>query len=100
MTKFNFHYDAGHGWLKVSLYDALDVGLDLKDFSVFSYRRGNELFLELFLEEDCDAGVFVKAWKAAGRDISFVEIDDGYDSPIRNYTRLETELAPIDCIYF
>jgi hypothetical protein len=22
MSKFDFHYDAGHGWLKVHIYDA------------------------------------------------------------------------------
>lgn len=84
MSKFDFHYDAGHGWLKVHVYDARDVGLDPEDFTAYSYRRGEHLYLE----EDCDAGRFLAAWQKALRDFSVREIDDGYNSPIRSYEHI------------
>lgn len=84
MTKFDFHTDAGHGWLKVHVYDARDVGLDPEDFTAYSYRHGDHLYLE----EDCDAGRFAHAWEAAGRKLDIRSIDDGYSSPIRSYARI------------
>lgn len=57
---FTFYSDPGHGWLKVSVADVLAVGLDPIDFSRYSPRRG----VTLFLEEDCDAPKFLRAWKA------------------------------------
>ena len=56
---FTFHSDAGHGWLEVSLHDLHDVGVSLDQLSAYSYRQGDRLFLE----EDCDAGVFAKAYE-------------------------------------
>ena len=84
MAKFDFHYDAGHGWLKVHVYDAADVGLDPEDFTAYSYKRGDYLYLE----EDCDAGRFIQAWEKALRQFDIRSIDDGYSSPIRSYEHL------------
>lgn len=66
---FTFHSDPGHAWLEVNIADAAQVGLTPADFSEYSYRSGHRLFLE----EDLDAGVFIKAWKAAGNAITIVE---------------------------
>jgi hypothetical protein len=84
MSKFDFHYDAGHGWLKVHVYDARDVGLDPEDFTAYSYKHGDHLYLE----EDCDAGRFLAAWEKALRKFEFRQIDDGYNSPIRSYEHI------------
>lgn len=84
MSKFDFHYDAGHGWLKVHLYDARDVGLDPEDFTSYSYKHGEHLFLE----EDVDAGRFIAAWERAKRQWDVRHIDDGYNSAIRSYERI------------
>ena len=56
---FNYHTDAGHGWLEVSLSECLANGLTPDDFSRFSYRSGDTLFLE----EDMDARIFDKAFQ-------------------------------------
>ena len=58
---FTKHSDPGHGWLEVSPSDLKAVGLTIENISGYSYknRRGNRLFLE----EDCDASVFFKAYK-------------------------------------
>lgn len=59
-TTFVKHDDPSHGWLQVGLVDLKNVGTSIDDYSGYSYRKGNILFLE----EDCDASKFVEAWKA------------------------------------
>ncbi len=56
---FTFIEDPGHGWLEVTTVDLARVGLKSSDFSRYSYRRGNTLYLE----EDCDAPKFIEAWR-------------------------------------
>ena len=58
---YTFHTDPGHGWLEVPIKDCARIGLSLDDFSEYSYRDGNTLFLE----EDCDMAVFIKAWRCS-----------------------------------
>lgn len=58
-TTFIKHDDPGHGWLEVGLADLKLIDSSVKDYSPYSYRKGNRLFLE----EDCDASKFVEAWK-------------------------------------
>lgn len=80
-----FHSDPGHGWLQVTLADVQDVGLSLQSFTRYSYRQGNLLFLE----EDCDAGVFMQAYsKKYGREPEYVHTHTDYDSAIRHMPRL------------
>jgi hypothetical protein len=61
-----------------------DVGLYVEDFSAYSYRNGEHLYLE----EDCDAGRFLAAWDKALRKFDVRHIDDGYNSPIRSYEHI------------
>jgi hypothetical protein len=71
---FVFHCDPGHGWLEVSKEDLQYVGLSPSDFSSYSYRKGNRFFLE----EDCDAGLFLNAYeKESGLspDFKYVNTD-------------------------
>lgn len=84
MKTFTFYSDAGHGWLEVSLADLEDVGLTLQEFSPYSYRSGDTLFLE----EDCDAGVFIKQYKSRIGEFSYKERDHGDRSGIRDLDRL------------
>lgn len=86
MRKFKFHYDAGHGWLQVHLNDLHELGLAPADFTKYSYRKGDWLYLE----EDLDAGTFIREWeRKSGGFIKIVaHIDDGYSSPIRDFDRL------------
>jgi hypothetical protein len=88
MSKFDFHYDAGHGWLKVHVYDARAVGLEVEDFTAYSYYHDQHLYLE----EDCDAGRFLAAWQKALRDFSVREVNDGCNSPIRSYEHIIPKL--------
>lgn len=70
---FKFYSDPGHGWLRVTLADIAKVGLTTEDFTDYSYRsEGGGV---LYLEEDCDAPVFVNAWEGTfGRRPSFTEV--------------------------
>ena len=69
-TGYKFYSDPGHGWLAVSFKNFFAVGAKLEDVSNFSYARGKTLYLE----EDCDAGVFIKAFREKmGTDPVFFE---------------------------
>lgn len=74
-----FHSDPGHGWLAVKLKELQELGIEDK-ISSFSYQKG----ATVYLEEDCDAGVFIEALKASGKQFqhrsSFQE-----KTPIRSY---------------
>ena len=96
MRKFRFHYDAGHGWLEVHINDLLDLQMSVGEFSTYSYRKGDWLYLE----EDLDAGTFIKKFEAKFDYLSVHHIDDGYYSTIRDYDRIPAADVAEDVIYF
>jgi hypothetical protein len=57
---YNFLQDPGHGWLAVPLKDCHALGLFCDSFSPYSYV--SKAGTTLYLEEDLDASVFVKAY--------------------------------------
>jgi hypothetical protein len=85
-----FFTDPGHGWLRVKLAELVALGIAEK-ISRFSYMHGGYAYLE----EDCDAGVFLQA--KFGSDISFAELErqgilkEHYaeNTVIRNYGRYQ-----------
>jgi hypothetical protein len=82
---FHFYADPGHGWLRVTEDDLADVGLTADSFSRYSYVNGPRFYLE----EDCDAGVFLDAYtaKRGAAPVIFEHHSNG-DSLIPTYTRL------------
>ena len=84
MKTFNFFADAGHGWLAVRVEDIEAIGLTAQEFSPYSYRSGDTLYLE----EDCDAGVFIQKWEAVIGNFDSAFVDHGNYSPIRDLDRL------------
>jgi hypothetical protein len=57
-TTFTFHTDPGHGWVEVPI--ALVFELEIyDDISRYSYHDG----VNAFLEEDCDAAIFIRAFE-------------------------------------
>jgi hypothetical protein len=68
-TVFTFHTDPGHGWLETSVSAVESVGLKVSDFSGYSYRKGNRLYLE----EDCDAPTLLNKMIELGLDYSLIE---------------------------
>lgn len=84
-TNYIFHSDAGHGWLEVDLRDLVALGLKQTDFSRYSYKKGTRLFLE----EDCDASRFDRAYTAKyGATLQPIYRHVKGSAAIRNYERL------------
>jgi len=77
--KLTFINDPGHGWLSVSNKDVKELGIADR-ISRFSYMSPTRSYLE----EDCDAGIFIDAAKEAGWEL---ELKNSYceTTPIRNY---------------
>ena len=72
-----FFSDAGHGWLKVPKALIRKLGVPV---SQFSYQRGENAYLE----EDMDAGRFIRAAEAAGYLLHIV-VQRSNRSTIRNF---------------
>ena len=78
---YNFYTDAGHGWLAVKRKELIELGI-LDKISPYSYQRG----ATVYLEEDCDMGIFHKAkgftdcsqYVAKYKDVSPVRSYDGF----------------------
>lgn len=77
--KLNFYCVPSHGLLEVMHEDIAALGITDK-ISQYSYARAGWVYLE----EDCDAGLFLDSAKAAGWTIQIVEKYAGTDSHIRS----------------
>jgi len=84
---YNWISDPGHAWLEVSLDEI--YALNIQDqISRYSYIRGERVYLE----EDCDAGIFIEALKAripTWEEIRFTQTSLDYDAPCRMFRRWE-----------
>jgi hypothetical protein len=80
----NFISDDGHGWLQVPRTLVARVHMLPSDFSEYSYCDAEYLYLE----EDCDAGLFMDAAKARDVAVNFVEVRHHGQSPIRAKSRV------------
>ena len=80
MRSYVFYSDAGHGWLKVARKEVEKLGI-LNQISSCSYQRGDYLYLE----EDCDAGLFIRTLEEKGIEFKFVEKITKTWSRIRDY---------------
>ena len=82
--KYRFISDPGHGWLEVPIEELLDLGIWDK-ISGYSYQKGGMAYLE----EDCDAPLFIDAWQKANakRYIHAEREKEVYqeNTPIRGY---------------
>lgn len=80
---YNFYSDPGHGWLHVKYDELVELGITDK-ISSYSYRRGNDVYLE----EDCDMSTFIDALEAKGVEVklAFINERDG-ESFIRSLRR-------------
>ena len=82
---FMFYSDPQHGWLRVPLANLRGVGVSLDMLSHYSYRKGDTIYLE----EDCDAGVFIKAYRRInGNSPTFKDSYRNSPSHIRQMARI------------
>lgn len=82
---YTFYTDPGHGWLAVPLSELERLGIADK-ISTCSYVKGHTVFLE----EDCDAPLFIKA--AGITKINELHTDN--ESIIRSYRPYVYQKAP------
>jgi len=82
MNTYQFYSDAGHGWLQVptKLIKKLGIANKISQCSYVSPSGAT-----VYLEEDCDAGLFIDALKAANIPFAFNEIMVNGYSHIRKY---------------
>jgi hypothetical protein len=81
---YDFYEDSGHGWLKVSVDELQKMNL-VDKISNYSYRKG----CFAYLEEDCDAELFIRAMEGLGIKVQFRNHFIYGDSPIRYYDRFK-----------
>ena len=80
MKTYTFHQDPGHGWLAVKRQELIDLGIH-EQISHYSYQRGKTVYLE----EDSDFGIFLKAKAAIGEAVAVKDSITDKRSPIRSY---------------
>lgn len=80
--EYTFHSDAGHGWLEVRKRELEDLGIADK-VSSYSYVRGDKVYLE----EDCDASLFINALDGKGIKPSIIYAAQEDESFIRSLRR-------------
>jgi len=89
--KFDFYADPGHGWLAVKRTDLQKAGVaDL--ISRCSYQREDMVFLE----EDCDAGIFIEALAKKGIKAEFRPHHTDRNSKIRGYASYAPQSVTLD----
>ena len=74
--------DSGHGWAKVKRSELVKYLLCGK-ISSCSYQKNDYVYLE----GDCDLGIYIDALKANGIDYKFKESHTNKRSKIRSYDR-------------
>lgn len=79
MKTLTFISDPAHGWLAVPKDELKALGITDK-ITPYSYQHGDIAYLE----EDCDAGVYLDALKANGTPFELREVFQE-NTPIRNY---------------
>jgi len=80
--KYRLFSDPGHAWLEVSFDELVSLGIN-KKITAWSYYKGNNVYLE----EDCDAPLFLQTKKdLTGEITEYEEITSDYNSPIRSYS--------------
>jgi len=78
--KLKYYQDPGHGWVAVkrSLVESLGIA---DAITPYSYQNGQTVYLE----EDLDADLLIKALTARGETVTFDVRHTNSHSSIRNY---------------
>ena len=76
--------DPGHAWLAVRVDDLFDLGIadKISRYSFVDYARR-----VAYLEEDCDAALYLSAARAAGWDVRWTVLEMERNAPCRNLPR-------------
>jgi len=89
MKQINYYASPSHGWIKVKIKDLYDLDI-LLDVSEYSFITSD--LQEAYLEEDCDAGLFVESFGKDKIELIHQEIEeDQANKMIRSCDRLTKE---------
>ena len=92
---FPVYADPGHAWVKVekAFLEQLLGPQWRKQFTCFSYERGDHVYLE----EDQDAATFVEACRSAGIEPTWRSSHANWRSHANRYSRIRSyaPLAPL-----
>jgi hypothetical protein len=83
-STYNFFSDPQHGWLQVKHEELVRLGI-AQLVSTYSYIDGRREYV--YLEEDSDAGKFLRAKDELGEPFKFIESYTDNASPIRKLDR-------------
>lgn len=82
MLTLDYVQDPGHGWIAADIHALRQYNLTDK-VSEYSYRDGDLVWLE----EDCDASLYLNALRRAGIPFTLKESHTNHDSRIRRLPR-------------
>ena len=85
MKTYTHYSDPSHGWIAATQDDLKSVGININMLSPYSYQYGTTIYLE----EDCDAGLFLAALEAAGVQFKVVSKHTNQEHIIRDFPRLD-----------
>ena len=77
---YDYIQDPAHGWIVVPLAEITRLKIKPSSYSFKSGGMG-------YLEEDCDAGLFIRAKEAAGEAYNLIDRHTNSDAPCRNFAR-------------
>jgi hypothetical protein len=88
--QFTFASDPGHGWLLVTENQLIKAGLAPGHFTPYSFKHVWDDVQVYALEEDKDAGVFIRAWESKyGELIAWREWQTTGDHEVRGWSRIK-----------
>ena len=82
--KYDYLQDPGHGWVQVTIAEIDTLGIR-QYISAYSYMdAANGL---AYLEEDCDASIFIRAKEQRGEAFAFRDVHTNDDAACRSLPR-------------
>jgi hypothetical protein len=83
MQTYRYIQDPGHGWIEVPLEELENIAYKISRYSYMDKRTG-----KAYLEEDCDAAIFIKKLKDTDTPYEIKEVHQE-NTFIRNLPRFE-----------
>jgi len=81
VTLLTFYSDPSHGYLEATRDQLVELGVDPAEITSYSYQRDNSKGgLTYYLEEDCDAALYIDALDSRGipYDVDEIYSDDSF----------------------
>jgi len=83
MQTYRYIQDPSHGWIEVPLEELESIGYKISRYSYMNPKTG-----KAYLEEDCDADIFIKKLKDTDTPYDIKEVHQEHTF-IRNLPRFE-----------